>query len=172
MTAEVPSGWEVRCVQLWEHFDAFGSEEFRREVANLARELPEGHPVALFEWASACDATDLEEEAVRHYRAALAGGLSGERRRQAVIQLASTLRVLGEASESVRLLVAEKRSGRDSLDDAVEAFLALALIDVGREREAAALALSALARHLPRYNRSLARYAQGVLDSAPRTPPS
>jgi len=40
------------------------------------------------------------------------------------------------------------------------ATLALALVDLGREREAVALALTALSHYLPRYNRSLARYAQ------------
>lgn len=46
-------------------------------------------------------------------------------------------------------------AGNDHLDDAVRAFLALALVDVGREREAVSLALAALAPHLPRYQRSL-----------------
>jgi hypothetical protein len=41
----------------------------------------------------------------------------------------------------------------------VRAFLALALVDLGREREAVAHSLVALSRYLPRYNRSLARYA-------------
>jgi tetratricopeptide repeat protein len=39
-------------------------------------------------------------------------------------------------------------------------FLALALVDVGREREAVSHALTALAPHLPRYQRSLGNYAQ------------
>jgi len=94
------------------------------------------------------------------YREALERGLSGERRRRAVIQLASSLRNLGEAYESVALLEAELNAGSDHLDDAVRAFLALALADTGREREAAAHALTALAPHLPRYQRSLANYAQ------------
>jgi len=42
----------------------------------------------------------------------------------------------------------------------VSAFLALALADIGREREALGLALTALSRHLPRYDRSLANYAR------------
>ena len=45
-------------------------------------------------------------------------------------------------------------------DDAVRAFLALALTSVGREREAVSIALTALAAHLPRYARSLANYAR------------
>ena len=47
-----------------------------------------------------------------------------------------------------RVLTAEHSAGSDDLDDAVSAFLALALVDVGREREAVSLALEALSRHL------------------------
>ena len=70
------------------------------------------------------------------------------------------MRNLGEAEESVALLTAELDAGSDELDDAVRAFLALALTDVGRDREAVSHALTALAPHLPRYNRSLAAYAR------------
>ena len=56
---------------------------------------------------------------------------------------------------------------RDELDGAVRAFLALALVDLGREREAVAVSLTALSHYLPRYNRSLARYA-GALTETPR----
>ncbi len=97
------------------------------------------------------------------YREALERGLSGSRRREAVVQLASSLRNLGQASESVELLSAELETGSDQLDDAVRGFLALALVDVGREREAAAIALGALAPHLPRYQRSLANYSRLLL---------
>ena len=100
------------------------------------------------------------EDSVSSYERALALGLSGERRRRAVIQMASSLRNLGRAEESVRLLRAEREAGSDHLDDAVSAFLALALADTGGEREAASLALEALAPHLPRYQRSLGRYAR------------
>ncbi len=96
---------------------------------------------------------------------ALAAGLTGIRRPRATIQLASTLRNLGRVEESVALLSAEREAGSDELDDAVAGFLALALADRGREREAAGLALAALARHLPRCNRSL-RPTQKICHSA------
>ncbi|MFI0370874.1 tetratricopeptide repeat protein [Actinomadura sp. 1N219] len=98
-------------------------------------------------------------------RALFAAGLAGSRRRQAAIQFASTLRNLGRAGESVALLAAERDAVSDELDDAVTAFLALALTDLGRDREAAALALGALSRHLPRYNRSLAHYAKALMEN-------
>lgn len=76
-----------------------------------------------------------------------------------MIQLGSSLRNLGRAEESVALLQTELDAGSDDLDDAVRAFLALALTGVGREREAVSVAPTALAPHLTRYNRSLAAYA-------------
>jgi hypothetical protein len=48
----------------------------------------------------------------------------------------------------------------------VRGFLALALVDVGREREATSLALEALASHLPRYQRSLGNYSKSLLDAS------
>ena len=74
--------------------------------------------------------------------------------------MASSLRNLGNAEDAVQLLSAELLATSDELDGAVRAFLALALVDLGREREAVAISLAALAHYLPRYNRSLARYAQ------------
>jgi tetratricopeptide repeat protein len=79
-----------------------------------------------------------------------------------VIQPASSLRNLDRASESVALLTAERDAGSDDLDDGVAAFLALALVDVPREREAVSLSLVALSRHLPRYQRSLVNHAEEI----------
>ena len=85
--------------------------------------------------------------------------------------MASSLRNLGSPSVAVQLSSAKIESVlRSELDGAVRAFLALALVDVGREREAVAVSLAALSRYLPRYNRSLARYAAGKL--APKTVPT
>jgi hypothetical protein len=72
------------------------------------------------------------------------------------------MRNLGNAQEAADLLSAEARATSDELDGAVDAFLALALADLGREREALAISLTALSRYLPRYNRSLARYASEI----------
>lgn len=62
------------------------------------------------------------------------------------------------------MLTAEREVVSDDLDDAVSALLALALVDVGREREAASLALTTLSRRLTRYRRSLANYARLIAD--------
>ena len=78
------------------------------------------------------------------------------------IQLASSLRALGDATTAVALLREERERPSDELDGAVAGFLALALADTGAPREAAAIALEALAAQLPRYQRSLAAYARDL----------
>lgn len=155
--------WERRLSELWASMDDLGEEEFLGRMEQLAGELPDDSAVAAFERAASLDSSGHSDMAVPLYRRALGLGLEGGRR--AVIQMASSLRNLGQASESVALLAAEREVGSDHLDDAVSAFLALALVDVGRDREAASLALAALAPHLPRYQRSLANYARLISDN-------
>lgn len=167
MAMETTAERERRCAALWAAFEDCDAAEFRSKMKALTDELPEGHAVAAFELASAHDATGLGERAVPLCQRALDGGLDGDRRRQAVIQPASTLRALGHPETSADMLLAERGKASDHLDDAVTAFLALAFVDLGREREAAALALGALAGHLPCFNLSLARYAAAVAAPIP-----
>jgi hypothetical protein len=70
---------------------------------------------------------------------------------------------LGEHERSIELLEGELKLPDDELTGAVRAVLALALTNAGREREAVSVALTALSEYLPRYNRSLARYAQELI---------
>jgi hypothetical protein len=56
--------------------------------------------------------------------------------------------------------VADAWASFDERDEAVMAFLALALADSGREREAVSLTLAALAPHLPEYQKTVANYAR------------
>jgi tetratricopeptide (TPR) repeat protein len=165
--AGVDADWERRRSDLWAAFDDHDPAEFVGLVESLAAELPPGSAIGLFERASAFDSTGQPDRAVSLYEAALEAGLEGELRRQATIQMASTLRNLGNAQQAVDLLTAELDASTDELDGAVRTFLALALVDVGREREAVAVALTALAEYLPRYNRSVARYAQQLTADQP-----
>lgn len=150
--------WEQRVELLWASIDEV--DDFLPQMAKLVVERPPNDAIAMFEQASAYDSMGEEARAVERYRAALQAGLDGQRKRRATIQLASSLRNLGQAEESVALLEAELKQPSDDLDDAVRAFLALALTSAGREREAVGMALTALAPHLVRYNRSLTNYAE------------
>lgn len=156
--------WEQRLADAWASLGRRTEEEFLALIEQLAAELPPDSAVAGFERAASLDSTGHSDLAIPLYRQALDSGLTGERRRRAVIQLASSLRNVGRPEESVRLLTTELEAGSDHLDDAVRAFLALALVDVAREREAVSVALAALAPHLPRYQRSLANYARLLLE--------
>jgi hypothetical protein len=152
---------ERELTELWAALDELPDDEFLASMDALADRLADPG-IAAFERGSARDSTGHPDQAVPLYREALEHGLDGIRRRRAVIQLASSLRNLGDPRKSVELLRAERERTSDELDDAVTAFLALALTDVGRDREAAALALEALAPRLPRYQRSLANYARSL----------
>jgi hypothetical protein len=156
--------WEERLAELWASIDDLSEDEFMRRMEALIAELPDGSPVALFERAASLDSTGHSDLAVPLYREALGLGLDGQRRRRAVIQLASSLRNVGRAQESVALLQAERDTGSDELDDAVSAVLALALADTGREREAVFVAVTALAAHLTRYRRSMTNYARLLVE--------
>jgi tetratricopeptide (TPR) repeat protein len=157
--------WEERVAEAWGSLDRVGEQEFLELIEAVAAEAPPGSAAAVFERAAAFDSTGHSDLAVPLYREALEEGLAGERRRRAVIQLASSLRNLGQVEESVSLLTEELQAGSDHLDDAVRGFLALALVDTGREREAVSHALIALAPHLPRYQRSLANYARLLVEA-------
>lgn len=155
--------WEHRLAALWKELDSLDGAVFIGRMHSLVGELPPEHPVALFELGAASDSTGAPNEAVVLYEAALRAGLSGLRRRRACIQMASSLRNLGNLRRAGEILRAELDAPSDELDQAVSAFLALVLADQGREREALALSLRALSTYLPRYNRSLARYADDLL---------
>ena len=155
--------WETRLSTLWAQIDHLPESDFHDRMRQLAAEFPPGHAISTFELASVQDSTGHPDEAVPLYRAALAAGLVGTRRRRATIQLASSLRNLGEVAEAITLLEAELKREKSDLDDAVRAVLALAYASAGRDREGLALVLEALAAHLPRYQRSMANYARALV---------
>ncbi|CAM5240234.1 Tetratrico peptide repeat group 5 domain-containing protein OS=Streptomyces alboniger OX=132473 GN=CP975_09790 PE=4 SV=1 [Streptomyces alboniger] len=159
--------WQKRLDEAWASVDTHGEDgaaRFRALIDALVAELPDGAPVGAFERACAWDSTGHSDRAVPLYREALAGGLDAYRRRRALIQLSSSLRNTGRAAEGVALLTPELDAPSDELDDAVRATLALCLADLGREREGLALVLGALAPHLPRYQRSMGRYARLLVE--------
>ncbi|WP_062647651.1 tetratricopeptide repeat protein [Streptomyces maremycinicus] len=160
--------WEDRVTAAWAAFDDYPQEraaQFRAVIDELVDELPEGSPLGPFEQACAWDSTGHSDRAAPLYRDALARGLSevsGYKTRRAKIQLASSLRNIGQAAAGVELLTPELDAPSDELDDAVRACLALCLSSLGRDREGLSLVLGALAPHLPRYQRSMATYAKAL----------
>lgn len=167
MGADPTGEWEQRVAAAWATLDDHDEDraaEFRAVIDALAAELAAGSPVAPFERACAWDSTGGSDRAVPLYREALDRGLTGYRARRAKIQMSSSLRNIGRPDEGVALLTPELDAPSDELDDAVRATLALCLADLGREREGLSLVLGALARHLPRYQRSMANYARLLVE--------
>lgn len=150
---------ERRLTAFW---DALGDDDDLAESDSRLLAIVDGLPVAriLFERASLRDALGFEADAVPLYEAALAAGLPSPDGERAVIQLASSLRNLGRAEEAFALL--EPFVEDDEVGAQASAFAALCLIDLGRNAEAARLALSALAPRLPEYGRAVASYVDDL----------
>ncbi|MCA0157677.1 tetratricopeptide repeat protein [Tsukamurella sp. M9C] len=156
--------WEDDIEAIWGYLDTDEPAAFlaRMERAVAAPEVPEG--VRRFEVAGAHDALDRPDLAVAGYHAALEAGLDDHRARQATIQLASSLRNLGEPEDGLRLLAALDTDRGDGLDDAVVVFRALMLADLGRDREALAATIHALANRLSYYRVSARHYADALIE--------
>jgi tetratricopeptide (TPR) repeat protein len=140
-------------------------EEARRLLLDLRAQRPDDPHVAV-ETAWVHDSMGLEEEAVDHYEAALAGELTEQEARGAYLGLGSTLRTLGRDEDSDRVL----RAGIERFPDfpALRAFHAMTLYNLGRSREAVQELLEMLLEttdepSIERYRRALTAYA-GDLD--------
>lgn len=163
------ASWDERVAAFWHTADDTASETMLQAMRSLVDERPENDPDALYEWASVHDWLGRENDAVPLYRAALDNGLSGPRRAQGMIQLASSLRNIGQPKAAVELLRQQRPD--ETTGEAASAFLALALRDAGHLDEALRVALLALSRMLPMYSRVIENYthqlSRPVLDSEP-----
>jgi hypothetical protein len=156
-----------RAAAIFAAIDDYDERHFIAEIDALAAGLPTGDHDGLFHCACAQDSWGHPDQAVPLYRKALeTGGLTGENRRRAVIQMASSMRNIGQAESALKLLVAERDHGSDHLDDALACTTALCLASLGRDREGLSMVIIALARHLPRYNRSMTNYGNALLTDA------
>ena len=157
------ANWEARIKEFWLEASDTDAEATLGSMQILIAERGDDDPAAIYEWASVQDFLGRETDAIPHYRRALDLGLDPERRSQAVIQLASSLRNVGDFTEAIRIL---EGVGSDStIGDAGEAFLALSLFDAGRPGEALRVALKALGRTLPLYRGVVDQYADALVES-------
>jgi cyanophycin synthetase len=149
---------EPAIAELWDLAD----DRARVEAAAELREQHPGDARLVYEHASALDAAGREQEAIALYRESLAAGLREPHRHRARIQLASSLRVTGQAGLAYSLLteLAAERPG----SIAVEAFRALAGVDSGDATRAVADLVDVLLHHAGHedsqsYREALHRYA-------------
>jgi hypothetical protein len=123
--------WVARVAAVWERAPSMQGEDLVLAIDALADERSSDDGLALFERACARDTAGVEAEAERYYQAALlTQDLDSYRRSRAVIQLASTLRILGRLEESEQLLLQELDRHLDAgnerpLHDEARATLAL-----------------------------------------------
>ena len=139
-------------------------EEARRLLLDLRAEFPDDPQVAV-QTAWVHDSMGLEEEAVEHYEAAIAGELTAEELRGALLGLGSTYRTLGRDEDSDRTF----RAAIERFPDfaALRAFHAMTLYNLGRPREAVQQLLNVLLEtasdpSIERYRRALTAYAEDL----------
>jgi cyanophycin synthetase len=155
---------ESQIAAMWDLSD----DASRVECAQSLQASRPGDARLVHELASALDAAGREEEAIDLYRKALAGGLREPHRHRARIQLASSLRVTGQAELAHSLLTELSHERPGSV--AVESFRALAAVDTGRAREAVADLIDMLLHHAGdedalSYQRALHAYAAQLRDA-------
>lgn len=143
------------------------SAEDMSRLAELARSSPEDGQV-LFEYANVLDVNDREYEAVAVYRQALGCELSEQDRRRALIQLGSSLRIVGEVEEAIRV---HQRLDAESPSAVNRLFLAIALLEAGRSAEAVIAASTTLLDDLSkddldRYRPALTTYLGELIRGA------
>lgn len=155
--------FESQIAALWQLED----DEARIAAATRLRSQRPQDPRLTYEVASTLDAAGKQADAISLYRDALAAGLREPHRHRARIQLASCLRVTGQADTAYSLLtdLATERPG----SAAVAAFRALAAADSGRAGEAVADLIDALLHHSgdedsQSYRRALHGYAAELRD--------
>lgn len=154
------SDWQQQVDAVWARSDELGDQGVIDAMDALAEQAPDP-ALALFERGGSRDSGGRPDEAEPLYRAALAAGLPEDERAQCTIQLASSLRNLGRAEESLALLRDADPYPPYAVANA--AFVALTLASLDRPREGLAELLHAVAPTLPRYQRSVNSYADDLL---------
>ncbi len=133
-----------------------------KEMLEQLIQLHPTQPDVLYQLAWTCDHLGMEREAVPYYEQALAHGLRGEDRPDALLGLGSTYRTLGRYEDSERLLqaaIAEYPERRE-----LQVFYAMTLYNLGRSHEAVGLLLEQLAATsadagITQYNKAMRFYA-------------
>ena len=118
-----------------------------------------------FDVACLSDSLGHEAQAVLHYEAALAGTLDTAERRDALLGLGSTLRLLGRHTLAQRVLASAVEAF--PCEPVLKVFHAMALHNVGRSREAVETLLHVVVatstdREIRAYSRAIELYAEDV----------
>ena len=153
---------EEAITELWADEDATR----RIETAAALHQAYPGDARIAYEYAGTFDSAGQEQHAIELYRSALAAGLREPFRHRALIQLASSLRNVGEYDEALRLLDELTAERPESVG--IAGFRALVLHSAGRSGEALGSLLAAVAHgstdeDVLRYRRSLTAYGEELV---------
>jgi len=162
--------WEEAVADLWNRADALGRDDAVAAMRELAGTCPASDGRAAFELAGMYDSMGDEAEAATEYERALELGLDEARHAQLAVQYGSTLRNLGRLDEAIDIL--SNAPAHASTGAAPRVVLALALHSAGRKDEALQVALESQIDALPRYQRSMRKYAAALTEPAPPDAPS
>lgn len=154
--------WETSVTDLWGRFDSLDRASGVAAMRELVAACPATDGRAAFELAGMYDSMGFEDEAGAEYERALELGLEEARHAQLAVQYGSTLRNLGRLDEAIAVLQAAPVHA--STGSAPRIVLALALHSAGRQDEALQVALDAQIDALPRYQRSMRRYASALTE--------
>jgi tetratricopeptide (TPR) repeat protein len=139
-------------------------EDARKLLLELRAEFPTDAGIAV-QTAWVHDSMGFEEAAVEHYRAAIAGDLTDDELRGALLGLGSTYRALGCDVESDETF----RRGIERFPDfaALRVFWAMTLYNLGRSSEAVRELIRVVLEtssdpSIERYRRSLGAYADDL----------
>jgi cyanophycin synthetase len=159
--------------ELQAEIDALEDEPDEQAAVAAARSLVDTHPGDPrldYELGGCLDRAGKEEEAIGWYRKAIDAGLREPHRHRALIQLASSLRVVGRPEDALRILDDLATYRPSSV--AVEAFRALARHDGGDHGGALAGLLTFVVDHATdpedqAYARALRAYAAQLTPTPP-----
>ncbi len=134
------------------------------EAIAYFRQLYEANPDdprILYEYGGAFDSAGHETQAIPLYRLALEKGMSGDYLPQLYLQLASSLRNIGQLDEAITML--EQACQRYPERPSLKLFLALALESAGRQHDALTTLFDLAIAHvatadMKRYTRSIRAY--------------
>ncbi|MGP6220575.1 tetratricopeptide repeat protein [Caldiplasma sukawensis] len=146
-----------------------GYKKTDNELEDYFRRLYEefnNNPRIVYEYANILDYLGKEEQAISIYRESLSKGISGRYHDMCLIQLASSLRLLGNLNESYEILfdLYNKTKEPSSL-----LFLSLTLFDLNKSKDAICLMFSHILGNndgfLDEYRRALTNYIDKICKS-------
>lgn len=156
-----------------EEADRLSREDRHGEALEILRGVLAEEPedaAANLSYARILDSLGRAREAIPHYERAIAGGLPEDEMQAATVGLGGSYRAAGRPAEAVELL--RRSLARFPENQALRAFLAMGLHDLGEYRESTEILLHSLPAlssdaWIAHYERAIDRYADALEGGSP-----